>query len=99
MPPAVSIPVQRIREVHPGADPVKRVAGYVLHTLHAVSEISNYLIRVEPRINFVSCLRRSFLFCMEVPGILLQDKKPSGRARDVHFVLLQGVENGYNILH
>ena len=86
MPAAESIPGQRNCEVHPGADPVKRVAGYVLHTLHAVSEISNYLIRVEPRINFVSCLRRSFLFCMEVPGILLQDKKcPAGRGMSTLF--------------
>ena len=43
MPPAESILVQRICEVRPGADPVKcgkaKVAGDVLHTLHAVSRL------------------------------------------------------------
>lgn len=54
MPPAESIPVQRICEVHPGADPVKEVAGYVWHTLHVLSERRDSFIRVEPRKNFVS---------------------------------------------
>jgi hypothetical protein len=55
MPPAESILVQRICEVRPGADPVKcgkaKVAGDVLHTLHAVRVKEEFLLnRVEPRI-------------------------------------------------
>lgn len=29
---------RNVWEVHPGADPVKKVAGYVLHSLRASSE-------------------------------------------------------------
>ena len=49
MPPAVSIPGRKVSEVHPGADPVKEVAGYVWHTLHVMSERRDSFIRVEPR--------------------------------------------------
>ena len=49
MPSAESILVRRICEVHPGADPVKEVAGYVWHTLHVMSERRDSFIRVEPR--------------------------------------------------
>ena len=62
MSPAESIPVRRICEVRPGADPVKRVAGYVKHTLHALSERRDSFIRVEPRKNFVSKFRGG-VFC------------------------------------
>lgn len=61
MSPAVSIPVQRNCEVHPGADSAKKVAGYVSHTLRAgkVKDL-HLLLEWNRGKNFVSRSRRSF---------------------------------------
>lgn len=71
MPPAESIPVMRMIEVHPGAGSANMGAYMALssmtriHTLRAMSGGSNASNRVEPRITS-SLKGMELFFCFEI---------------------------------
>ena len=66
--PAESSPRGNSIEVHSGADSVKRVARYGVHTLRVLRESRNALLRVEPRIT--SSLIRDGVFYFLAESVL-----------------------------